>query len=111
MAGRRQEALQGVREASTMPASGWKPSRFFDAWKKKVEVAKGAVLLQYMHYYRGMPANIRQEAIDFILRGTMPRVYQSDNTQEAFDAMDNDIDAMREYVARFLDELWAEYWK
>ena len=112
MAGRRQqEAVQGAREASTMPASGWKPSRFFDAWKEEVDTAKGWLVLQYMHYCRGMPANIRQDAIDYVLRGTMPRVYKPDDNSEAFDAMDNDIDAMREYAGQFIDEFWAEYWK
>ena len=111
MAGQRQEVEQGMHGACTMPGSGWKPSRFFDAWKRRVETAKGAVLLQYMHYCRGMPANVRQEAVDFILRGTMPRVYKSADRNEAFDAMNNDIDAMREYAAKFLDEFWAEYWK
>ena len=111
MAGRRQEAVQGVREASTMPASDWKPSRFFDAWKEEVDTAKGWLVLQYMHYCRGMPTNIRQDAIDYVLRGTMPRVYRADDTSEAFDAMDNDIDEMREYAGQFIDEFWAEYWK
>ena len=66
---------------------------------------------QYIHYCRGMPSHVREGAIDHILRATMPDVYVSDDTSEAFDAMDNDIDAMREYAARFLDEFWPEYWK
>ena len=67
--------------------------------------------MQYMHYCRGMPAHVRQEAIDQVLRATMPDVYVSDDHREASDAMDNDIDAMREYATRFLDEFWAEYWR
>ena len=111
MGRRRQEEAQGMLGASTVQVSGWKPSRFFGAWKEEVDTAKGALLLQYMHYCRGMPADVRKDAIDFLLRGTMPHVYKSADRSEAFDAMDNDIDAMREYAARFLDKFWTEYWK
>ena len=69
------------------------------------------MIIQYMHYCRGMPADIRKEAIDCILRTTLPLVYVSDDRAEAFDAMDNDADAIREYAARFLDEFWDDYWK
>lgn len=91
--------------------SAWKPSRFFDEWKESVAEIKGELIMQYMHFCRGMPADVRQEAIDHILRCTMPVVYVSDDRDEAFDAMDNDVDAMREYAARFLDGFWDEYWK
>ena len=112
MAGQRQvEAARGVPCADTAQGSDWKPSRFFDAWKEEVPTIKGGLVMQYMHYCRGMPANVRREAIDCVLRATMPYVYKSDDRSEAFDAMDNDIDAMREYAARFLDEFWADYWK
>ena len=57
-----------------------------------------------------MPPDVKKRAVDHILRGTMPSIYQSDNRDEAFDAMDNDIDAMRVYAARFLDKFWKEYW-
>ena len=112
MAGqRREEATQSVHGTSTVPGSGWKPSRFFEAWKEAVPTIGEGLVMQYMHYCRGMPANVRQEAIDQVLRATMPDVYKSSDRNEAFDAMDNDIDAMREYATRFLDEFWAEYWK
>ena len=111
MSGQRQDATRSVLGTSTMQGSDWKPSRFFDAWKKKVPTIKEGLVMQYMHYCRGMPADIRRDAIDCILRATMPRVYKSDDNSEAFDAMDNDIDAMREYATRFLDEFWAEYWR
>ena len=103
--------MHDVHGALAVPSSRWKPSRFFDAWKEKVAAMKGVLILQYMHYCRGMPADVRQEAIDYILRGTMPAAYVSADRSEAFSAMDNDLDAMREYAARFLDEFWNEYWK
>ena len=111
MAGRQQEAVQGVHGASMVPASGWKPSRFFEAWKEEVPTIKGGLAMQCMRYYRGMPADVRQEAIDQVLRATMPYVYVSADRREAFDAMDNDIGAMREYAARFFDEFWADFRK
>ena len=63
-----------------------------------------------MQFCRGMPPDVRKEAIDYILRWTMQDVYVSPDRGEAFDAMDNDIDAMREYAAAFLDKFWKEYW-
>ena len=88
----------------------WEPSRFFDAWKDRVDAAKGGLILQYMHYCRGMPPDVKKRAVDYILRGTMPCAYESADRKEAFDAMDNDIDAMREYAERFLDTFWNDYW-
>ena len=88
----------------------WEPSRFFDAWKDRVGAIKGGLILQYMHYCRGMPPDVKKRAVDYILRGTMPGVYLSPDRREAFDAMDNDIGAMREYADRFLDKFWKEHW-
>ena len=110
MAGQ-QGATYGTASICIVPGSGWRPSRFFDAWKERVAETKGDLILQYMHYSRGMPDAIRLEAIDCILRSTMPDVYVSDDRSEAFDAMDNDGDAMREYATRFFDEFWADYWR
>ena len=110
MAGQEQ-AMHGVTCVGAVQRHGWKPSRFFDEWKESVDEIKGELLMQYMHYCRGMPANIRLEAIDHILRCTMPVVYVSDDRGEATEAMYNDGDAMREYATRFLDEFWDDYWK
>ena len=87
------------------------PSRFFDEWKESVADMKGELIMQYMHFCRGMPARIRKSATEHILRCTIPDVYVSDDRDEAFDAMDNDADAMQEYAARFLDEFWDDYWR
>ena len=106
-----QEVAHGATRVGTVQESGWKPSRFFDEWKESVADMKGELIMQYMHFCRGMPTDVRQEAIDHILRCTMPVVYVSDDRDEAFDAMDNDVDAMREYATRFLDEFWDDYWK
>ena len=95
----------------TAQRHGWKPSRFFDEWKESVAEIKGELIMQYMHYCWGMPPDIRLEAIDHILRCTMPDVYVSDDRNEATNAMYNDGDAMREYATRFLDEFWDDYWK
>ena len=106
-----QEVEHGATCVGAVQEPDWKPSRFFDEWKESVAEIKGELIMQYMHFYRGMPTDVRQEAIDHILRCTMPVVYVSDDRDEAFDAMDNDVDAMREYATRFLDEFWDDYWK
>ena len=106
-----QAATHGVTCVSTVQGSGWMPSRFFDEWKERVPDIKGELIMQYMHYCRGMPARIRKDAIEHILRCTIPDIYISDDRDEAFDAMDNDANALREYATRFLDEFWDDYWK
>ena len=110
MAGQEQ-AMHGVTCVSAEQRPGWKPSRFFDEWKESVAEIKGELLMQYMHYCRGMPAHIRLEAIDHILRCTLPVVYVSDDRSEATEAMYNDEHAIREYATRFLDGFWDDYWK
>ena len=108
---RQQETAEGEACVSTVQIPGWKPSRFFEPWKERVVRTNGGLIMQYMHYCRGMSPDIRKEAIVHILRTTMPVVYVSDDDNEAFDAMDNDADAMREYATRFLDEFWDDHWK
>ncbi len=108
---RQQETAEGEACVGTVQIPGWKPSRFFEPWKERVVRTNGGLIMQYMHYCRGMPPDIRKEAIVHILRTTMPVVYVSDDDNEAFDAMDNDADAMREYATRFLDEFWDDHWK
>ena len=105
-----QRAGQGAQPALAAPNPEWMPSRFFAAWKEKVNGMEGWLILQYMQYCRGMPPDVRKEAIDYILRGTTPYIYVSPDRDEAFDAMDNDIDAAREYATAFLDKFWKEYW-
>ena len=108
---RQQETAEGKACVGTVQIPGWKPSRFFEPWKERVVRTNGGLIMQYMHYCRGMSPDIRKEAIVHILRTTMPVVYVSDDDNEAFDAMDNDADAMREYATRFLDEFWDDHWK
>ena len=110
MVGRREVAHAAAR-ATAAQGSGWKPSRFFGEWKESVAGIKGELIVQYMHYCEGMPADVRQEAIDHILRCTIPDIYVSGDRREAFDAVDNDGDAMQEYATRFLDEFWDDYWR
>ena len=105
-----QDAKHGAPVAITVLKPEWKPSRFFDAWKDSVDTVKGRLVLQYMHYCGGMPPDVKKRAVDYILRGTMPGDYLSPDRKEAFDAMDNDIDAIREYANQFLDTFWKEYW-
>ena len=106
-----QEASHGATSVDTVQIPGWKPSRFFEPWKERVVRTRGGLIMQYMHYCRGMPPDIRKEAIDHIMRTSLPIVYVSDDRNEAFDAMDNDEPAIREYAARFLDEFWDDHWK
>ena len=104
------EVEGGASRALAAQGRVWKPSKFFDAWKERVRAVKGGLVMQYMHYYRGMPEDAKKRAVDYILRGTIPAVYVSPNRSEAFDAMDNDADVAREYASRFLDKFWKEYW-
>lgn len=105
-----QDARHSASLALAASGHDWKPSRFFDAWKDSVDAIKGRLVLQFMHYYRGMPPDAKKRAVDYILRGTMPDVYTSPDRKEALDAMNNDIDAMREYAERFLDRFWKDHW-
>ena len=89
---------------------GWTPSRFFDGWKGSVDDIAGNLVLQYMHYYMGMPPAVKKRAVDLVLRGTIPFAYSSLDPQETLDAMENDIDALRKYADRFVDVFWKEYW-
>ena len=57
-----------------------------------------------------MTPDVKKRAVDLVLRGTMPVAYRSADHQEALDAMDNDIDALRKYADRFVDTFWKEYW-
>ena len=104
------EARRSASLALAASGHDWEPSRFFDAWKDRVDAVKGGLVLQYMHYCRGMPPDVKKRAVDYILRGTMPCAYESADRKEALDAMDNDIGAMREYAERFLGTFWNEYW-
>ena len=102
----------GVDAASraTMPA-GWKPSRFFDAWKDEVGRTAGADLFwEYMGHFRGLTPKIRREAIDSILRTTIMPAYKSDDFYEGVRASHNDYDAMKAYAAAFLDAFWENLW-
>ena len=105
-----QEARHRTPPAITVHVPGWTPSRFFDEWTDRVDKVKGRLVLQFMHHCRGMTPDVKKRAVDFVLRGTMPVAYRSVDHQEALDAMDNDIDALREYADRFVDVFWKEYW-
>ena len=105
-------ALQGARwvaPASVMPVPGWKPSMYFEKWKKAVGRTRGNLAMEYVQFCTGMPPNVRRHAIESILRRTMPRAYRSSDGNVAPDAMGNDLYAMWEYATRFFDEFWAEF--
>lgn len=105
-------AVVGADAASkaAMPA-GWKPSRFFKAWKKEVDRTAGADLFwEYMGYSGRITPNIRRDAIDSILRTTITPTYRSGDFYEGVYASHNDYDAMRAYAAAFLDAFWDILW-
>ena len=105
-----QGAMSHTSSALAVHVHGWTPSRFFDGWKGRVDKIKGSLVLQYMQYCRGMPPAVKKRAVDLVLRGTIPLAYSSPDPQETLDAMENDIDALREYADRFVDVFWKEYW-
>ena len=95
--------------ANVMPIPGWKPSRYFEEWKKAVSQTRGDLAMTYVQFCGGMPLDARKRAITSILRQTMPRVYRSTPNNAAFDAMDNDLYAMWEYATTFFDDFWREF--
>ena len=106
-------AMVGVAaaDAAAMPTD-WKPSRFFEAWKKEVGKTAGFDLFwNNMGYYKGLTTESRKEAIDSILRTTiMSKAYNSDDFYEGVLASHNDYDAMQAYVAAFVDAFWKDFW-
>ena len=105
-------ALQGaqwVAPASVTPVPGWKPSAYFEEWKKEVGRTKGNLAWQYMQFCGGMPPSARKHAIESIMRQTMPHTYRYSDGHTVFDAVDNDLYAMWEYATRFFDEFWKEF--
>lgn len=105
-------ARQGERwvaPPNVTPVPDWKPSRYFEEWKKAVGQTRGDLAMAYVQFCGGMPPDARKRAITSILRQTMPRVYKSVPNSAAFDAMDNDLYAMWEYATKFFDEFWKEF--
>ena len=98
-------------DAAAMPA-GWKPSRFFGAWKKEVAETAGFKLywLSMGHYMILTPVD-RKYVIDKILRITIASgAYESDDFYEGVIASHNDYEAMQAYVAAFVDAFWDDFW-
>ena len=102
---------EAVAEAAAMPA-GWKPSRFFGAWKKEVADMAGYKLYWlYMGHCRVLAPDDRQHVIDSILRTTIAsKAYDSDDFCEGVLASHNDYGAMQAYAAAFVDAFWADFW-
>ncbi len=98
-------------EAAAMPA-GWKPSRFFEAWKK-VAAEKSAFKLCWLNmgHYSALTPKDRKRVIGKILRITIAsRAYDSDDFYEGVLASHNDYGAMQVYVSAFVDAFWKDYW-
>ena len=97
-------------ESAAMPA-GWKPSRFFGAWKKEVAKRSGFELFwDNMGYYMGFTPDARKEAIDSVLRTTIMRGYKSDDFYEGVLASHNDYKALQAHAAVFVDAFWKDFW-
>ena len=89
---------------------GWKPSRFFGAWKKKVAKRSGFELFwDNMGHYMGFTPGARKEAIDSVLRTTIMRGYKSDDFYEGVLASHNDYKAMQAHAAVFVDAFWKDF--
>ena len=98
-------------DAAAMPA-GWKPSRFFEAWKKKVaETAGGQICWFTMGHYMILTPDDRRYIIDKISRITIASgVYRTDDFYEGVYASHNDYGAMQLYLAVFVDTFWKDFW-
>ena len=107
-----ESAVVGIAaaDAAAMPA-GWKPSRFFGAWKKEVAETAGMNLVwSNMGHYAGFTPDSLVEAVESILRTTVMRAYKSDDIHEVILASDNDGGAMRAYATAFVDAFWRDFW-
>ena len=98
-------------DAAAMPA-GWKPSRFFGAWKKEVAETAGMDLVwSNMGHYAGFTPESLVEAVDSILRTTIAsKAYDSDDFYEGVRASHNDYSAMQAYATAFVDAFWRDFW-
>ena len=100
-----------VAEAATMPA-GWKPSRFFGAWKMEVNKKAGFdVYWSTMGHYEILTPKAKGRIIKTILRTTIAsKAYDSDDFYEGVLASHDDYEAMQAYAAAFVDAFWQYYW-
>lgn len=102
---------EAVAEAAAMPA-GWKPSRFFEAWKRRVvNMAGFKIYWLNMGHYRILAPDDRQHVIDSILRTTIMHAYKSSDFYKGVLASHNDYEAMQSYAAAFVDAFWADFWE
>ena len=97
--------------AAAMPA-GWKPSRFFEAWKKKAaETAGNEICWFTMGHYMILTPNKKKYLINKISRITIASdAYDSDDFYEGVHASHNDYDAIQLYLAAFVDAFWKDFW-
>ena len=104
-------AAAAAAEAATMPA-GWRPSRFFGAWKKEVDETAGfEVYWSSMGHYRALTPKVKKKIIKTILRITIASgAYDSDDFYEGVIASHNDYEAMQAYAAAFVDAFWDDFW-
>ena len=103
-------AAAAAAESAAMPA-GWKPSRYFEVWKKEATKTAGFdVYWSSMGHYRIITPDIRKRIVDTILRTTIMTAYESDDFYEGVLASHNDYGAMQAYAAAFVDAFWGYFW-
>ena len=97
-------------ESAAMPA-GWKPSRFFGAWKKVAAKAAGSEIYWFtLGHYEALTPRTRDRIVDTVLRVTIMEGYRSDDFYEGVLASHDDYAAMQAYVAAFVGAFWETFW-
>ena len=104
-------AAMAAAEAAEMPA-GWRPSRFFGAWKKLAARAAGSEAYWFtLGHYIVLTPDTREQIVDAILRTTTMRGYRSDDFYEGVLASHGDYAAMQAYAAALVDAFWDDFWE
>ncbi len=104
-------AAAAAAESAAMPA-GWRPSRFFGAWKREVDKTAGFdVYWSTMGHYEILTPKAKKRIVGTILRTTIAsEAYDSDDFYEGVIASHNDYEAMQAYAAAYVDAFWQYYW-
>ena len=104
-------AAAAVAEAAAMPA-GWRPSRFFGAWKKVAARAAGSEVYWFtLGHYKILTPDARERIVDGILRTSIMRGYRSDDFYEGVLASHGDYAAMQAYAAALVGAFWDDFWE
>ena len=97
-------------EAAAMPA-GWKPSRFFGAWKKMAAKTTGLEIYWFtLGHCKALAPDAREQIVDSVLRITTADGCRPDDFYEGVLASHDDYAAMQAFAAALVDAFWGDFW-